>query len=131
MLGETLDRIDTELAALEAAAVARDAAALAELLEPIIMLVARMMRAWIEAEGKPAPPADGDLLEVWKSLVKGDPTWNAIRDSCRELVFYQNCVELGRTDALPPVPHRMAVRTARHIYLYLRTRAAREGRVAE
>jgi hypothetical protein len=131
MLGETLDRIDAELAALEAAAGARDAPALDQLLGPAIALVARMMLSWIEAEHKPAPPPDADVLEVWKALVKGDPTWNAIRDNCRELVFYRNCLALGRTDALPLAPHRMTVRIARHIYLYLRTRAVREGRVAD
>jgi hypothetical protein len=131
MLGDTLDRIDAELASLEAAVGARHAEPLAALLEPAIALVARAMRAWIEAEGKPAPPPEADVLEVWKALVKGDPTWNAVRDNCRELVFYRNCLALGRADALPPHPHRMAVRTARHVYLYLRTRAVREGRAAD
>jgi hypothetical protein len=119
MLADRLDRIDFELGALEGAA--------GEQLEPAIALVDRMMRAWLEHEGRAAPPPDADVLEVWKTLVKGDPTWNAIRDNCRELVYYRNCLVLGRADALPPQPHRMAVRTARHIYLYMRTRAVREG----
>jgi hypothetical protein len=125
MLHERLDRIDQELSTLEAEVGTHEADALAALLEQAISLVARTMRAWIEAEGKPAPPPDADVLEVWKVLVKGDPTWNAIRDNCRELVYYRNCLALGRADALPPVPQRMAVRTARHIFLYVRSRAQR------
>jgi hypothetical protein len=125
MPGDTLDRIDMELAALEATVAARDADALADVLEPAIALVARTMRVWIDNEGKPAPPAGADVLEVWKALVKGDPSWNAVRDNCRELVYYRNCLALGRADALPPAPHRMAVRTARHIVLYVRSRAQR------
>jgi hypothetical protein len=129
MLGDRLDRIDLELGTLERAAHERGAEALGEQLEPAIALVARMMRAWLENAGRAQPPADADLLEVWKALVKGDPTWNAIRDNCRELVYYRNCLALGRTDALPTLPHRMAVRTARHIYLYIRSRAVRDGLV--
>jgi hypothetical protein len=91
-----------------------------------------MMRTWIAREGRKALPApETDVLEVWRSLVKGDPSWNAIRDNCRELVFYRNCLADGRRDALPPAPHRMAVRTARHVCLYVRTRALREGWLPE
>jgi hypothetical protein len=121
MPDETLDQIEQDIAALEAAARARDA--LGDVLEPAIALVARTLRARLDAEGKSAPADDADLLEVWRALVKGDPTWNAIRDNCRELVFYRNCLALGRADALPPAPHRMAVRTVRHIFLYVRSRA--------
>jgi len=35
----------------------------------------------------------------------------------------------GRRDALPAVPERMAVRLARHVFLYLKTRCEREGRL--
>ena len=128
MLDEELDRIDRELAALEAAVEAHEGGELGGLLELAIALVARTMRAWIDAEGRPLPPADADVLEVWKALVKGNPTWNAIRDNCRELVYYRNCLALGRADALPAAPRRMAVRTARHIFLYVRSRAQRTAR---
>jgi hypothetical protein len=36
---------------------------------------------------------------------------------------------MQRQDALPPVPEKMAVRIARHVYLYIRTRCIREGRL--
>jgi len=122
---ETLDRIEQDIAVLEA--VAREREALGEVLEPAIALVARTLRARLAADGKPAPAEDADVLDVWRALVKGDPTWNAIRDNCRELVFYRNCLALGRADSLPPAPHRMAVRTVRHIFLYVRSRAQRDA----
>jgi hypothetical protein len=125
MPDETLDRIEQDIAVLEAAARARDT--LGDVLEPAIALVARTLRARLDADGKPAPAEDADVLDIWRALVKGDPTWNAIRDNCRELVFYRNCLALGRTDALPPAPHRMAVRTVRHIFLYVRSRAQRDA----
>lgn len=125
MLSGRLERIDQELATLEGAVAVGEAGALDETLEQAIALVTRTMQAWLEAVEKPAPLSDADILDVWKALVKGDPTWNAIRDNCRELVYYRNCLALGRADALPPSPHRMAVRTARHVFLYVRSRAQR------
>jgi len=125
MLERALVPIEQDVVALEAAIAGREADALVEVLEPAIALVARTLRAQLASEGKPAPAEGADVLEVWRALVKGDPSWNAIRDNCRELVFYRNCLAAGRADALPPAPHRMAVRTARHILLYVRSRARR------
>ena len=79
-----------------------------------------MLRIMLAAEHKPYAH-DADLLELWKVLVKGAPYWNTIRDNCRELVFYQNCLKAGRTDALPPQPERMVIHTLSHICLYLRS----------
>jgi hypothetical protein len=124
-----LGAIDRHIGLLEAAAAG--GASLGEVLEPATQLVSETMSAYIEAAGaKPSPPAGTDVLETWKLLVKGDPTWNAVRDSCRELVYYGNCLASAREDALPAEPARMAVRLARHIYLYVRVRCAREGRVS-
>ncbi|MCG6876097.1 MAG: hypothetical protein LJE97_13510 [Betaproteobacteria bacterium] len=130
-LGKRLEELDTRIGALETSVGATGDAALADVLEPAIRLANDTMCAYIEAAGEKAPPAqDADILETWKVLVKGDPTWNAIRDNCRELVFYRNCIVGGRADALPAAPARMAVRLVRHVYLYVRVRCAREGRVA-
>jgi hypothetical protein len=128
MRDQTLDRIEQDIAVLEAAARERDA--LCEVLEPAIALIVRTLRARIDADGKPAPADAADVLDVWRVLAKGDPTWNAIRDNCRELVFYRNCLALGRADALPPAAHRMAVRTVRHVFLYVRSRAQRDARTS-
>jgi hypothetical protein len=127
MLPQTLARIAEEVAALEAGLAGGGADALGAVLEPATALVARTLRAALDAAGKPEPAPDADMLDVWRALVKGDPSWNAIRDNCRELVFYRNCLAVGRADALPPAPHRMAVRTARHILLYVRSRLEREA----
>lgn len=90
----------------------------------------RLVRAYLRAEAsRPLPPEDSDLLETFRVLAKGDPRWNAIRENLRELVYYGNCLSMGRRDALPAVPGRMAVRLARHVYLYVKTRCEREGRL--
>jgi len=124
--------VDAALVAREGAIARGEALPLAETIEAAIALVRRLVTAYVAATGRKTPPAaDADFLEVFKVLVKGEPTWNAIRDNCRELVYYRNCINMGRRDALPKVPEKMAVRTARHVYLYIKTRCVREGRLAD
>ena len=83
--------------------------------------------AMTAAGSQPQPPGD-DVLELFKVFVKGDPSLNAVRDNIRELVYYRNCIDLKREDALPVRPDAMAVRTVRHIYLYLRSRSEQQMR---
>lgn len=128
---EELERIDAEIARWEARLGAGERIGLEPALDAATDAARGLIRAYVAAEGKKSvPPADADLLEAFKLLVKGDPSWNAIRDNLRELVYYRNCLAAGRDDALPAVPEKMAVRLARHVYLYVRTRCIREGRIA-
>src|SRR5512146_2238740 len=121
-----LARAEARIGLLEARVREPDAS-LEAVLPDCIEAVADALRAALVPAAKPVPPPHADLLDVWQALVKGEPSWNAIRDNCRELVFYRNCLAADRRDALPAAPARMAVRTARHVLLYIRTRALREG----
>ncbi len=124
--------VDVELAVLERRIAAGDALPLVATIEQTIVLMQRLLIAYIAAEGgKPVPDVSVDILDVFKVLVKGEPSWTAIRDNCRELVYYRNCINMEREDALPAAPGKMAVRTARHVYLYIRTRCIREGRLED
>ena len=128
---EELERIDAQIASWESRLAAGESLALEPALAAASAAALALLRAYIAAEGKkPVPAEDADLLEAFKVLVKGDPSWNAIRDNLRELVYYRNCLAAERADALPAVPEKMAVRLARHVYLYVRTRCIREGRIA-
>ncbi|MEY2343053.1 hypothetical protein AB4090_13215 [Acidithiobacillus sp. IBUN Pt1247-S3] len=80
----------------------------------------QLLQVLLASERKEFDP-NADLLSLWKTLVKGQPHWNTIRDNCRELVYYQNCLEMGREDALPPQPEKMLLHTLRHLYLYARS----------
>lgn len=131
-LEAAFNRVDAELAVLERQITAGDALPLAATVEQAIALIRQLLTAYIAAEGrKPVPDAPADILDIFKVLVKGEPSWTAIRDNCRELVYYRNCINMQRQDALPAAPARMAVRTARHVYLYIRTRCLREGRLED
>ncbi|MEL5849266.1 MAG: hypothetical protein U7M05_07860 [Candidatus Igneacidithiobacillus chanchocoensis] len=85
-----------------------------------VQIARQILQVLLTAERKDFA-ADADLLSLWKTLVKGQPHWNTIRDNCRELVYYQNCLAMDREDALPPQPDKMLLHTLRHLYLYARS----------
>lgn len=131
-LARIFAEVDAELKGLEQRIAHGETPPLAETVERAIGLIQRVVAAYIADEGrKPVPDSAADILDVFKALVKGEPSWHAIRDNCRELVYYRNCIKMGREDALPQAPEKMAVRTARHVYLYVRTRCLREGRLQD
>ena len=121
MLEQHFARINERITALENRLNAPGDPPLEAALAESMGAVRELLTAYAEHAGKPMPVTD-DLLEVFKAFVKGDPSLNAVRDNVRELVYYRNCLDMDRPDALPARPGRMAVRTARHIYLYLHTR---------
>lgn len=131
-ISATFSEVDKRIAALERRINAGEGLPLPETVEEAMGHIKTLIIAYIKDVGeKDVPDPSRDILEVWKVLVKGDPTWNAIRDNCRELVYCRNCINMNRLDALPAIAEKMAVRTLRHIYLYMKTRCIREGRLED
>ena len=129
-LERAFSEVDQALCALEQRLAAGEILPLAATVNEAIALTSRLLIACIAAAGgKAVPDGATGMLDVFRVLVKGEPSWNAIRDNCRELVYYRNCLDMERMDALPQAPVAMAVRTARHVYLYAKTRCIREGRL--
>lgn len=127
---QAFESVDAQTKDLERILSVRGSLPVLEAVEHALNLVKKMIIAYIKDAGEKDPPQENeDVLDVFKKLVKGDPSWNTIRDNIRELVYYKNCINMDRKDALPPVPDKMAVRTLRHIYLFMRTRCMREGRL--
>jgi len=101
----------------------------AESTKTAINVAKDLVKAYLQVLGRDWEGVEDDLLALWKVAVKKNPSLNTIRDNCRELVYYFNCVDMDRQDALPQNAERQAIRTARHLYLYLRTRAEEAGAV--
>jgi len=124
-LRERFDEVDQKLGRLEGSL--SDNPRLEDTLPESLGAARELLDAYAEHAGKAMPVTDDPLI-AFKAFVKGDPSLNAVRDNLRELVYYRNCIEKGRRDALPDAAERMAVRTARHVYLYLRSRCEQERR---
>ncbi len=127
-LSERLETLDERIAGLEQRLDEEGGLALEPILAEGERIVRGLLAAYARHAGKVMPETD-DLLAVFKAFVKGDPSLNAVRDNVRELVYYRNCLNMDRRDALPAVPDRMVVRTCRHLYLYLKSRSEQEGRL--
>lgn len=129
-LSEVFSTVDEQLTVLERILAARGSLELNGTVEQSIDLIKTLLLAYLADLGdREVPSPETDILDIFKVLVKGDPSWNTIRDNCRELVYYRNCIAMERLDALPKVAEKMAVRTTRHVYLFMKTRATREGRL--
>ncbi len=127
---QAFEQVDAQILDLERILNERQSLALAGTVTQSMALVKQLIIAYIaDAGGVESPCMEDDLLTVFKALIKGDPSWNTIRDNCRELVYYDNCISMERSDALPQNPEKMAVRILRHIFLFMKTRCMREERL--
>ena len=127
---QAFEQVDEQIIDLERILNERKSLPLQATVEHAMSLTKQIIIAYIVDVGvKEVPDITDDLLDVFKVLVKSDPSWNTIRDNCRELVYYHNCITMDRLDALPENPEKMAVRTLRHVYLFMKTRCMREERL--
>ena len=121
-----LSEIGQRLQALVAAAEPVDAAELLALGEDVL-------RHWVLAKGK--EPTDGEregfrLLALHRQGVDGDPSFNACRETCRELAYHYNLLQAtddgereeseqnaSKQDGAQQA--RMMALVANHLYLFI------------
>jgi hypothetical protein len=59
------------------------------------------------------------LLALHRQGARGEPSFNACRETCRELVYLLNCVTLAPDSAEGPRQLRLAAMVARHLVLFI------------
>ncbi len=59
------------------------------------------------------------LLGLHRQGAKGDPSFNACRETCRELVYRTNCARLGSDEADIARQLRLGAMVARHLALFV------------
>jgi len=129
MLAESFARVDARIAHRERGLAEGAPQALEAVVDDAIAALRELIDALLVHSGRARAGPEADLLDAFRLLSRGAPSWNAVRDNLRELVYYRNCLALGRRDALPAEPARMALRTARHVFLYMKSRCETEGRL--
>lgn len=104
-------------AALEACEREPDARAAAQAL---LALAEEVLEHWVVARGE--APTTGEregfrLLALHRQGARGEPSFNACRESCREIAYHYNLLRMG-SDAAPR-QQRMMVMLTRHLYLFV------------
>lgn len=117
-MDEILLRLERVIAAPDAALAATPHALSGELLS----IGERALERWVVTHGK--VPTTGTvegfrLLALHRQGAQGDPSFNACRETCRELVYHHNLVHLA--PAHPEVARRirLGAMVARHLALFI------------
>jgi hypothetical protein len=98
------------------------AAAASELAAEILALGEATLDSWLTAKGK--TPTGGEvegfrLLALHRQGARGDPSFNACRETCRELVYHYNCIQAAPADEEAARLVRLGAMVARHLVLFI------------
>jgi hypothetical protein len=88
--------------------------------DQLLVLAERVMAHWLHNKGLVPTLAEAEgfrLLALHRQGCKGDPSFNACRESCRELVYYRNL--LHAEPEHPEVNARVAMACAVTLHLCL------------
>lgn len=117
-IDDVTERTDAIVAAPEAV-LSRDADILAE---ELLAAGEAVLETWLTAHGQ--VPTEGTaegfrLLALHRQGARGDPSFNACRETCREIVYHRNLIRLeaGSTERARRV--RLAAMVVRHLALFV------------
>jgi hypothetical protein len=113
-----MERLDTIIALPDAELVASAEDVAAELLA----ISETALTSWLTAKGR--TPTDGAvegfrLLALHRQGARGDPSFNACRETCRELAYGYNCVIAAPSGPDIARRLRLGAMVARHLVLFI------------
>lgn len=119
-----LAAIEAELDAFAVRAQAPEAA------RSLLGLSEEVLEHWIVARG--ATPSAGEregfrLLALHRQGAQGTPSFNACRETCREIAYHYNLLCVEPDSALAPQRQRMMAMLARHLALFVGGKLEVEG----
>jgi hypothetical protein len=115
---EASQHIDA-LAALSDAALREQAAARAD---ELLALGETVLETWLIARGETPTTSTVEgfrLLALHRQGARGEPSFNACRETCRELVYHHNLVRLDPTHPETARRLRLGAMVARHLALFI------------
>jgi hypothetical protein len=117
-MDDVIARIDGMIAASDEGLAARAPAHAGTLLA----IGEEVLERWLAAHGAMPTQARVEgfrLLALHRQGARGDPSFNACRETCRELVYHHNLVRLD--PAYPDTPRRLRLgaMVARHLALFV------------
>jgi hypothetical protein len=118
----SLDEITARLDAIAAAPDAELAAAAPQRADELLALGETILETWLAARNQ-APTAreiEGfRLLALHRQGARGEPSFNACRETCRELVYHHNLVRLDPAHGETARRLRLGAMVAQHLALFI------------
>lgn len=98
--------------------------------DELLKLGEEVLENWIAARGLEPTTDEREgfrLLALHRQGVKGEPSFNACRETCRELAYHYNLVRSEETH--PELPRRLELMrlVAMHLYLFVSGKMQVEG----
>lgn len=94
----------------------------AEAAGALLLVGERVLERWLAAHGKTPTSATAEgfrLLALHRQGAKGDPSFNACRETCRELVYHHNLITLDPHHADTGRRLVMMALVARHLVYFV------------
>lgn len=90
--------------------------------EDLLALTEQVLEHWITARGD--TPTDDEregfrLLALHRQGAKGDPSFNACRETCREVAYHYNLITLQPDAAENTDRLKMMMMVSNHLYLFI------------
>ncbi len=117
-LSSPLERLDAIVALSDAALAASAEALAAELLS----IGETALESWLAARGRAPTDAKVEgfrLLALHRQGARGEPSFNACRETCRELAYAHNCVVATPSGPDTPRRLRLGAMVAKHLVLFI------------
>jgi len=91
-------------------------------LDELLLLSEEVIEHWIAARGD--TPGDEEregfrLLGLHRQGAKGDPSFNACRETCREIIFHYNLISMQSEHAETTNRLEMMKMVSNHLYLFI------------
>ncbi len=118
----SLDEASARLDEIVAASDAELVTSAPELADELLALGEAILQTWLIARGE-APTdrtAEGfRLLALHRQGARGEPSFNACRETCRELVYHHNLVHLDPASAETARRLRLGAMVGKHLALFI------------
>ena len=118
----SLDGVAARLDGMVAMPDAALAAAAPDLADELLALGETILEVWLAARGETPTTRSVEgfrVLALHRQGARGEPSFNACRETCRELVYHHNLVSLEPAHADVARRLRLGAMVARHLMLFI------------
>jgi hypothetical protein len=98
------------------------ASAAEPLTDELLLIGETALESWVRSRGETPTHAKSEgfrLLALHRQGARGEPSFNACRETCRELVYHRNCIHAAPQSADAAHTVRLGAMVAKHLVLFI------------